>query len=136
MVDNRIGMPDCFLLEDLKDTNGIMVFGTMEGENFDRYKIGNELNSDPHLMLNVMKLLFPTLIKGITHVMPCFYSNTPDEEFIFEKKGNTIYGFGLNGRGFKHMTYHGKRIHQLIKGDFKEANKYAKPVKVEVIGKL
>lgn len=111
-------MPPCFLLEDLHETNGIMVFGTLDGDNFSKYKIGNEFSEDPHLMLKVMKLLFPTKIEKITHVMPCFYSNTENEEFIFERKGNTIYGFGLCGRGFKHMTYHGKRIYHLIKENY------------------
>jgi glycine/D-amino acid oxidase-like deaminating enzyme len=101
-----------------------MVFGTVEGDGFGKYKIGNELNEDPHLMLKVMKVLFPTKIDKITHVMPCFYSNTENEEFIFERKGNTIYGFGLCGRGFKHMTYHGKRIYHLIKENYQEADKY------------
>jgi len=40
-----------------------------------------------------------------------------DDEFIFEKHGNTIYGFGCNGRGFKHMPYHGKRIYHLVAGN-------------------
>jgi hypothetical protein len=39
---------------------------------------------------------------------------TKDDEFVFEKVGSTIYAFGLNGRGFKHMAYHGKRVHHLI----------------------
>ena len=73
-----------------------------------------------------MRNIFPTKLEKITHVMPCFYSNTPDEEFIFEKKGQTVYAFGLNGRGFKHMTYHGKRIFHLIQGNQKEADKYKK----------
>ena len=53
-----------------------------------------------------------------------------DEEFIFEKHGKTIYGFGCNGRGFKHMPYHGKRIYHLIQNDIKEANKYAKDTQI------
>ncbi len=106
------------------ETNGIMVFGTVDGEGHGKYKIGNELNEDPHLMLSVMKILMPSKLDKITHVMPCFYSNTEKEEFIFERKGNTIYGFGLNGRGFKHMTYHGKRIYHLIKENYQEADKY------------
>ena len=65
-------------------------------------------------MLDVMKELFPSKVETITHVMPCYYSVSADDEFIFEKKGNTVYGFGLCGRGFKHMTYHGKRIYHLL----------------------
>ena len=63
---------------------------------------------------------------------------TNDEEFIFEKSMNTIYAFGCNGRGFKHMPYHGKRIYHLIEGNYKEANKYKKKEKVidEIVAKL
>lgn len=104
-----------------------MVFGTLDGDGFTKYKVGNETaNVDPHLMLDIMKDILPSKLSKITHVMPCFYSNSPDEEFIFEKHGKTIYGFGCNGRGFKHMAYHGKRIYHLINGNYDEANKYAK----------
>jgi len=51
---------------------------------------------------------------------------TEDDEFIFEKHGKTIYGFGLCGRGFKHMPYHGKRIFNLMHDNIKEADKYKK----------
>jgi len=119
-------MPDCFLLEDLQETKGVMVFGTVDGDDFTKYKVGNELNDDPHLMLTVMNKLFPSLIDKITHVTPCFYSVSDDEEFIFEKCGKTVYGFGLCGRGFKHMPYHGKRIFHLLTGNVKEADKYKK----------
>jgi len=57
--------------------------------------------------------------------MPCFYSVTQDDEFIFKREGKVIYAFGLCGRGFKHMPYHGKRVFNLVKGNYDEANKYA-----------
>lgn len=95
-----------------------MVFGTLEGEDFSQYKIGNEVNSDTHLMLDIAKKLFPTKINQIGNVLPCFYSNYCDEEFIFEKKGKTIYAFSDCGRGFKHMGYHGKRIYHLVMDNF------------------
>ena len=53
---------------------------------------------------------------------------TKDSEFIFQRHGNTIYAFGLNGRGFKHMMYHGKRVYELIQGDRKESEKYEREV--------
>ena len=53
-----------------------------------------------------------------------------DEEFIFEKYGRTIFAFGCCGRGFKHMPYHGKRVYNLIKGDYNEADKYKKPLQM------
>jgi hypothetical protein len=82
-----------------------------------------------------MKDLFPSKLDCLTHVMPCYYSVSADDEFIFERKGNTVYGFGLCGRGFKHMGYHGKRIYHLLKENYAEANKYKKTV-AEVIAKL
>lgn len=68
----------------------------------------------------------PTKLQKITHVMPCYYSMAQSDEFIFEKHDKTIYGFGCNGRGFKHMAYHGKRIYHLYSGNEAEANKYCK----------
>ena len=50
LSDNH-GLPACFLLEDMPDTNNLIVFGTLDGEGLTKYKIGNELNTDPHLML-------------------------------------------------------------------------------------
>jgi glycine/D-amino acid oxidase-like deaminating enzyme len=82
-------------------------------------------DQDPHIMINVMRELFPDSLNKMTLVMPCYYSVSKSDEFIFERKGNTVYGFGLCGRGFKHMPYHGKRIYHLISGNYKEANKYA-----------
>ena len=43
-------LPTAFLLEGLKETNGIMVFGTIDGPNYETYKVGNECDDlDPHL---------------------------------------------------------------------------------------
>jgi len=61
-LDDNKGLPDCFLIEDIPDTNGLMVFGTIDGEDFTKYKVGNEYNEDPHLMLTVMKKLLPTKV--------------------------------------------------------------------------
>lgn len=72
----------------------------------------------------MIKKFFPSKYKDITHVAPCCYSVTPGEEFTFERRDKCVYAFGLNGRGFKHLPYHGKRIYNLIKGDQKEADKY------------
>lgn len=105
-------------MEDLEEANGIMVFGTVDGEGLTKYKVGNECDDiDPHLMLRIMKKIMPAKIKSIDHVQTCFYSMSHDDEFIFERHNNTIYGFGCNGRGFKHMPYHGKRIYNLVVGN-------------------
>ena len=106
-----------------------MVFGTLDGDGFTKYKVGNECDDiDTHLMLKILETVLPSKIPKITHVMPCFYSMSHDDEFIFEKHGNTIYAFGCNGRGFKHMPYHGKRIYHLITDNYKEANKYMRNI--------
>jgi glycine/D-amino acid oxidase-like deaminating enzyme len=135
MLEDNKDLPDAFLIEDVAETNGLMVFGTIDGPDFTKYKIGNEFNDDPHLMLTVMKKLFPSKIQKISHVNPCFYSMTPDDEFIFERRGNTVYGFGDNGRAFKHLPYLGKRIYHLITGNYKEADKYKK-IEQPIIAKL
>lgn len=96
----------------------MVIFGTREGENLDKYKIGNEFNTDPHLMLSIFKNLFPTKQKKILHAFPCFYMNTKDQEFIFKRVNNTIYATGDNGRAFKHIGYHGKRIYHLVMGNY------------------
>lgn len=114
-LDDSRDLPPAFLMEDLLETKGIMVFGTLDGDNFKSYKVGNELQEvDPHLMLAIMKLIMPSKINKINHIQACFYSMTHDDEFIFERSMRTIYAFGCNGRGFKHMPYHGKRIYHLI----------------------
>jgi hypothetical protein len=56
-------LPTAFLLEGLKETNGIMVFGTIDGPEFNTYKVGNECDDlDPHLQLRVMQAVMPTKI--------------------------------------------------------------------------
>ena len=67
LSDNE-GLPACFLIEDLPDTNNLIVFGTLDGEGLTKFKIGNELNTDPHLMLQVFKKLFPSKLDKITHL--------------------------------------------------------------------
>ena len=92
----------------------------------EKFKFGYEKGSgDSPLTLSILKKLFPTKYGDLEHVQPCCYSVTPGEEFVFEKKDNAIYAFGLNGRGFKHLPYHGKRILHLINGHVDEASKYA-----------
>lgn len=54
-LDDNIGLPAAFLFEGLKATKEIMVFGTLDGEGFTKYKVGNECeNIDPHLMLSII----------------------------------------------------------------------------------
>lgn len=102
-----------------------MIYGTLEGANLDMYKVGNEYDTDTHLMLNVIRQILPDKLSKISHLVPCFFSMSHNEEFIFERAGDhTIYAFGLSGRGFKHMGYHGKRLYYLTIGNQQEADKY------------
>ena len=119
-------------MEDLEEANGLLIWGTLDGEDFKSYKVGDDFeNPDPHLMLKIMKKILPSKIERINSVSPCYYSITSDAEFIFEKHGNTVYAFGCNGIGFKHMPYHGKRIYHLLAGNQKEADKYKKVEEVK-----
>ena len=85
MEDSK-DLPAAFLMEDLLQSKGIMVFGTLDGDNFSKYKVGNELEDiDPHLMLAILKLIMPSKIPDISHIQACYYSMSHDDEFIFEK---------------------------------------------------
>ena len=55
-------------MEDLKESNKVMVFGTVDGDGFTRYKIANELNCDAHLMLRIFKSIFPSKLESISFV--------------------------------------------------------------------
>ena len=48
----------------MPESNGEMVFGTLEGENFEKYKVGHELhnNFDLHKMTDIMEIVMPTKI--------------------------------------------------------------------------
>jgi hypothetical protein len=62
LEDNK-DLPTAFLMEGLKSANGIMVFGTVDGPNFEKYKVGNELeDTDPHLMLQIMDEILPSKV--------------------------------------------------------------------------
>lgn len=121
---NAKDLPCSYLIQGAPELNGHLLFGALEGPNLDQYKIGYEtIGINTFLALDLIKKFFP----GKTDYMalqPCVYSMTPDAEFIFEKKEKAIYAFGLVGRGFKHMPYHGVRIRHLIEGNNNEANKY------------
>jgi glycine/D-amino acid oxidase-like deaminating enzyme len=105
-------------MDDLEEADGLLVWGTLDGENFENYKIGDDFATpDPHQMLRVMKKILPSKIEKISNISACYYSMTHNWEFIFEKHGNTVYAFGCNGLGFKYMPYHGKRIYHLLTGN-------------------
>ena len=116
VINNNRDLPGTMILSGLPILEGHDLYALIDGENLDKYKFGYEKGAgDPVNTLAILKQLFPTKYQDLDHVQPCCYSVTPDEEFIFERRGEKgIYAFGLNGRGFKHLPYHGKRILQLI----------------------
>ncbi|CDW89687.1 n-methyltryptophan oxidase [Stylonychia lemnae] len=58
-LSDNVNLPTAFLMEDLEEAGGIMVFGTIDGENFSTYKVGNECDDiDPHLISCLDLLLF------------------------------------------------------------------------------
>lgn len=63
-LDNNKDLPPCFIIEGMPESNGEMVFGTLEGENFEKYKVGHELhnNFDLHKMTDIMEIVMPTKI--------------------------------------------------------------------------
>lgn len=110
-------MPPAFIMEGCPGFDGQDVFGLLDGEDLSMYKMGYEGGThDASIVLNMIKSIAPEKYAQIQHIQPCFYSMTPESEFIFEKSNKTVFAFGLSGRGFKHLTYHGKRICQLIRG--------------------
>jgi len=119
------GLPPAMMVYDFDGQENDLIYGLYDGEDFSTYKIGHDKSSgDAVVAINLMKEFMPSKIDTITHTQPCSFSRTPNMEFIFEKRGSTIYAFGLSGKGFKHGPYHGKRIYHLIKGDKEEADKY------------
>ena len=62
-LEDSKDLPPTFLLEGLKESNEIMIFGTLDGPTFQQYKVGNECDEmDAHLMLKIMKLILPSKI--------------------------------------------------------------------------
>jgi glycine/D-amino acid oxidase-like deaminating enzyme len=126
VINNNRDLPGTMIISGVPEFGGYDIYALRDGENMEEYKFGYEKGSgDSTLTLSLLKRFFPTKYTDLIHVSPCCYSVTPGEEFIFEKKDNAVYAFGLNGRGFKHLPYHGKRVLNLINGHFAEANKYA-----------
>jgi glycine/D-amino acid oxidase-like deaminating enzyme len=128
VINNNTDLPGAMIISGVPEFGGHDIYALLDGENMEHYKFGYEFgSSNSQLTLNLLKKFFPTKYNDIIHVAPCCYSVTDNGEFIFEKKDKAVYAFGLNGRGFKHLPYHGKRVLHLINGHFEEANKYKKP---------
>ncbi len=127
VIDNNRDLPGTMIISGVPEFGGYDIYALKDGENMEHYKFGYEKGSgDSTITLGLLKKFFPTKYNDLIHVAPCCYSVTPGEEFVFEKREKAVYAFGLNGRGFKHLPYHGKRVLHLINGHFAEANKYAK----------
>eukprot|EP00347_Sterkiella_histriomuscorum_P017703 403348322 len=141
VFSDNSGFPPTFIILGEPSFNGHEMYGLYDGPNHELYKIGYEAGTkDNTYSLQILRKLFPTKYNKIIYTQPCSYAHTDDNDFIFERKDNIIYAFGLGGRGFKHMPYHGKRIYNLVVGNQKEADKYkistyAKAI-VEPVAKL
>ena len=121
------GFPGAFILLGEPALKGFELYGLYDGENHQHYKIGYEAGTEDNTYtLSIIRKFFPSKYETLLCTQPCSYAETNDNDFIFERKDKTIYAFGLGGRGFKHMPYHGKRVYNLIIGDQKEADKYKK----------
>jgi glycine/D-amino acid oxidase-like deaminating enzyme len=66
----------------------------------------------------------PLKYQELMYTQPCYYANSADNEFIFDKIDKTIFAFGLGGRGYKFLPYHGKRVYEIIAGNIDEGDKY------------
>lgn len=125
VINNNKDLPPTMIFSGAPELEGFDLYALRDGPNMNEYKFGYEKGpGDSTHTLGLLKKLFPTKYPDLIHVQPCNYSMTPGEEFVFEKRDNGIYAFGLNGRGFKHLPYHGKRVLKMIQGHMDEANKY------------
>ena len=125
VINNCRDLPGTMIISGIPEFGGYDIYALLDGPNLDMFKFGYERGSgDSQITLGLLKKFFPTKYPDLVHVQPCCYSVTPHEEFVFEKKEKAVYAFGLNGRGFKHLPYHGKRVLHLLNGHFAEADKY------------
>ena len=115
VINNCKELPGTMIISGIPEFGGYDIYALQDGDNLDMYKFGYERGSgDSTITLSLLKRFFPSKYRDLVHVQPCCYSVTPGEEFLFEKREKAIYAFGLNGRGFKHLPYHGKRVLNLI----------------------
>jgi len=125
VIDNNRDLPGTMIISGVPAFEGYDIYALLDGDNLDCYKFGYERGSgNSPATLALLKQFFPSKYKDLICVQPCSYAVTPGEEFTFEKRGKAVYAFGLNGRGFKHMPYHGVRVLNLIQGKQAEADKY------------
>ncbi len=121
---DKTGVPESFVVEDDTLSFQEMMCATTDGADHSMLKIGIEfVKTFAEAMAETEKYI-PSARQRMAFTDRCWYSLSYDEKFIFEKIGTTIYAFGLSGRGFKHMPYHGRRILHIINDNMVEANKY------------
>jgi sarcosine oxidase len=46
----------------------------------------------------------------------CLYASTPDDDFVVDRSGPIILGFGFGGHGFKFGAIIGEMLAQLVQG--------------------
>ncbi len=57
--------------------------------------------------------VLPGITTGRAVVESCLYTNTPDEQFIFERRGRVVAGAVCNGHGFSLAPETGRRLAEL-----------------------
>jgi len=124
------GLPDCILYTGHPDFEGALFFGMLDGDDLSKFKFGIERDCKPQDFMKILAKIVPSVPATITSMTPCYYQITQDSEFKFEKVGDIIYAYGFNGRGFKFMPYHGKRIYEGLVGNERGFNKYKKDPEV------
>ena len=56
---------------------------------------------------------FPEAEEEPHHAETCIYTNTPDEDFILERRGPVVIGSPCSGHGFKFAPWVGRRLAEL-----------------------
>jgi sarcosine oxidase len=59
---------------------------------------------------------FPKAEDEPHHAETCIYTNTPDEDFILERRGPLVIGSPCSGHGFKFAPWVGRRLAELAQG--------------------
>jgi sarcosine oxidase len=60
-----------------------------------------------------IKVRFPEAEQEPHHAETCIYTNTPDEEFVLERRGPLVIGSPCSGHGFKFAPWIGRRLAEL-----------------------
>ena len=120
VMSDHTGLPTTMIIRQEKELHYHTLFGCIDGDKNQYYKFGYDggcASYDNTYVLSMLRKYFPTKYHTLLYTQPCSYANTEDGDFIFEKKDKVVFAFALQGGGFKHMPYHGKRVYQLLSGE-------------------